>query len=402
MSDLDGYRQRRRRPLGAPPGAFRRGVLARPVDHGGRPRDEAAIVECVGHDVGEPAVAVRHQRADIDAAVPADQEVGEPAAEAIAGERAFVGHPDGEPAGRVGQGARVVLAAERAVAGARHELRRRKVGGEGEADVAAMAAAFEHGHAAMLLRRRRTREGYPFVWITGMLVSGPVQPPVRFVDRIDRLVVADHGVRHDAADLVVEDQRAAAMLERHHRVRHAEIEVVEHDDAHVGGRKAERAQAHELGDAVILAVAVAPQELAGRGPVVGQVPVDRVEDIGLPVHLGVHGDDLRFRRLAGEAVEEGLPALQLATAEAARRARPMGQFGLLEVALQRALPFREAAGIVAAELARAEQAAWRLGARRHAGRCGGNAAADERERRPARQDRSGHGASMAPRRLESG
>src|SRR3546814_12195512 len=63
--------------------------------------------------------------------------------------------------------------------------------------------------------------------------SASVQPPVRLVYRVDRLVVVDAAGMDDLLDLVVQDQRLAVDIDDKHGVRDLEVEVLQDDKAPV-------------------------------------------------------------------------------------------------------------------------------------------------------------------------
>src|SRR3546814_19256541 len=100
---------------------------------------------------GRPgAVTLAHDGGDVDAAVAADEIVRRLQAEPIDAAARFVRHRDAQRAGRIGDRARAVPAAESALAGARRKGLALAAGIEGDRDVAAVASA---GGSARLGRR---------------------------------------------------------------------------------------------------------------------------------------------------------------------------------------------------------------------------------------------------------
>ena len=107
-------------------------------------------VEHARHHIGErrlvAGVTVGHERADIDAAGPADQKFRAAEPECVAVQESRVAHRKGEMSVWVRKGGGRMHAAERTLARAWDHFSRRQAGFEGNAEILAMAGTGQAGH----------------------------------------------------------------------------------------------------------------------------------------------------------------------------------------------------------------------------------------------------------------
>ena len=115
------------------------------------------FVETVGID-GEPHLpAIFHQRADIDAAIPADEEIRGLQRETIAAQPGFVAHGNVDRAPGIGSRVCAMAAAEAAHVRAQSQRLQRRGGFKKKREIAAMASAGELMlvHANKLAQKRK-------------------------------------------------------------------------------------------------------------------------------------------------------------------------------------------------------------------------------------------------------
>ena len=106
-----------------------------------------------------------------------------------------------------------------------------------------------------------------------------MQPPVPFIDRIYRFVVANaFGIDH-LGNLIVQNKRLAIEVDDQHRVRDFQVQIVQHHDAHVFDGQAQIAQRNVFGDRIVLAIAIAVEKLLRRCPVIPQSVIYRIDDL---------------------------------------------------------------------------------------------------------------------------
>src|SRR6267154_5837572 len=133
------------RPIRGAPGQPVAGCLAIVIDRIGLPGKGGPVVEAIRVDDGAGARSRLADRADIDAAALADQELGSAGAKAVALDQGPVRGVDVDRPVGIAGGPRIVGAAERTAAGAQPRLRRHLRQAQAEAKIAAVTAAAVFG-----------------------------------------------------------------------------------------------------------------------------------------------------------------------------------------------------------------------------------------------------------------
>ena len=100
-----------------------------------------------------------------------------------------------------------------------------------------------------------------------------VQPPAGFVGRIIGPVVVDLRYRHDAGHLIIEHQGVATDRDDGNRMLKTANRIVEYHQPEILVWNPESPQHHELGDRIVLALAILVEEFERRLPMADLAPV---------------------------------------------------------------------------------------------------------------------------------
>ena len=131
-----------------------------------------------------------------------------------------------------------------------------------------------------------------------------MQPPVFFVYRIDRLIVAYTISVDDLRYLIVENQWLALIVHDQNRVGDFEIEVAQNDDSQVPDGNAQLSEGKILRDRVIFAIAILIKKLKWRRPVVLLAVIYRIDDVLHPVEVCIDLVDLVPQRQGFDLLQE--------------------------------------------------------------------------------------------------
>src|SRR6266849_1604065 len=139
-----------------------------------------------------------------------------------------------------------------------------------------------------------------------------VQPPVRFVGRIIGPVVVDLRYWYHAGDPVIEHQGLAIDGDNGHCMFEPESRIPEDDQPEILVGNAESPQHQELGDGIVLALAVLVEKFERRLPVADLAPVFEGWHIGVAVERGVDPLELLAQGKIAQLAHEIRPLFRLA------------------------------------------------------------------------------------------
>jgi len=187
-------------------------------------------------------------------------------------------------------------------------------------------------------------------------------------------------VGNDFLNLIVKNQDIILVGDSQHRVRDPQVGVLKHHDAQLAGGEIQPAQREQLGDGVVLTVAVVVEELPRHRPVIlGAVVID-IQDVAFPVGIVVHGGQLLAAGSVAQSVKKRQPVVQVAAIEA-RCAAVAFRDVQQQVAFKYLYPLTKQTSVRLPGLLVAEQVDWECGGRSSGGECEPQASQQQRWRK---------------------